>query len=288
MILILYAVLVLGGLALVFAFGLAIASKFFALNEDPRLTALISALPGTNCGACGFAGCAGYAGELFKGTAEPGKCTVGQKAVAKKLGEILGIEVKMKEPEVALVFCQGKPEVATEKYLYNGLPSCRAANLLAGGSKTCTYGCLRYGDCYRVCPFDAIAWEPGEIPRIIAEKCTACGLCIKTCPKKDLIRLVPEKRGDYLLEVHILCNSLDKGAVVRRICKIGCFACGLCVKACPKQAITLENNLARIDYTKCETVVACVKACPAKTIIRAPSLKLWSVGDQTTKKEVLV
>ncbi|HCJ66106.1 MAG TPA: ferredoxin [Elusimicrobia bacterium] len=270
--LILYAVLVLAGLALIFAFGLAVASKIFAINQDPRLVALISALPGVNCGACGFAGCAGYAGELFKGTAEPGKCTVGQKEIADKIGKILGIEVKMKEPEVAMVFCQGKPEVAVEKYLYNGLQSCRAANLLVGGSKSCSYGCLRYGDCYRVCPFDAIAWseprgvhpsESGEIPRIIPDKCTACGLCIKSCPKKGLIRLVPENK-----EVHILCNSLDKGGVTRRICKVGCFACGLCVKACPKQAITIIDNLARIDYSKCDNCGICVEKCPVKTIVK--------------------
>jgi len=272
MILVLYAVLLLGGLALVFAFGLAIASKVFAINEDPRLVALVSALPGSNCGACGFAGCAGYAEHLFKGTAEPNKCTVGQKEIADRIGKILGIEVKMKEPEVAIVFCQGKPDLAVEKYLYNGLQSCRAANLLAGGSKSCVYGCLGYGDCYRVCPFDAIDWKPGEIPAIILEKCTACGLCIKACPKKELIRFVPEK-----MEVHILCNSLDKGGVVRRICKIGCFACNLCVKACPKQTITIIDNLARIDYSKCDNCGICIEKCPVKTIVQ-----------QTIKKEVLV
>lgn len=274
--LILYAVLVLGGLAVIFGFGLAVASKVFAINEDPRLVALISALPGVNCGACGFAGCAGYAEHLCKGTAEAGKCTVARNEVAEKISKILGIEVKMKEPKVAMVFCQGKPELTVEKYLYNGLQNCRAANLLAGGSKSCSYGCLGYGDCYRVCPFEAIAWseprrvhpsEPGEIPRIIPEKCTACGLCIKACPKKELIRLVPEKRGDHL-EVHILCNSLDKGGVVRRICKVGCFACGLCVKACPKQAITIVDNLARIDYSKCDNCGICVEKCPVKTIVK--------------------
>ena len=40
---------------------LVIAAKVMAVKEDERFPAVRECLPGANCGACGFAGCDGYA-----------------------------------------------------------------------------------------------------------------------------------------------------------------------------------------------------------------------------------
>ena len=64
----------------------------------------------------------------------------------------------------------------------------------------------------------------------------------------------------------MLCNSKDKGKIVRQICKKGCIACGVCVKVCPKDAISIEENVAKINYDKCNNCGLCVEKCPTKSI----------------------
>ena len=64
----------------------------------------------------------------------------------------------------------------------------------------------------------------------------------------------------------VKCSNKDKGAVVNKTCKVGCIACGLCVRNCPQQAIFLKDNVAVIDYTKCNGCGTCVTKCPKKAI----------------------
>jgi len=257
---VLFAVAVLGGLGLLFGFLLAVAGKKFAVEVDPRQEMVLKILPGSNCGACGFAGCSGMAEALVRGEIGAVTCPVVTQEVLSKIGEIIGKKLEVKEAEVARVMCQG--DESKVKYDYNGVEDCRAAHLLAGGYKACSYACLGLGSCKEVCPFDAINWEKGKTPEILMDKCTACGKCVEVCPT-EVISLIPKKA-----KVYVKCNSLDRGAVVRKICKFGCIACGACVKVCEPGAIRIENNLAIIDYEKCTNCGACVEVCPTKSIVK--------------------
>jgi len=255
---IILSVSVLGGLGLLAGSGLAYASKKLVSKLDPKVGIILEVLPGANCGACGFAGCSRFAQALVEGRAQVDGCLPGGEEVARKVASILGVEVEIKEKKIAKILCYHIGKAPTQ-FDYQGLESCRVANLLFGGDKVCSYSCLGLGDCMEACPFSAITVVNGRI-EIDDEKCTGCGKCISICPK-EVIALVPKKK-----RVHILCNSKDKGAIVRKICKEGCIGCGICVKVCPEKAITLKNNLARIDYEKCTECGICAEKCPTKAI----------------------
>jgi len=258
-IMVLLSVITLGGMGLIFGLLLGLASKKFAVKVDPRIEMILQVLPGSNCGACGFAGCRSMAEVFVKSGAGAISCPVVSGENLRKIGEILGEEIQVREAQVARVMCQG--DESKVKYDYKGVSDCRAAYLLAGGYKACSYACLGLGTCKEVCPFDAIRWEKGKTPEILMDKCTACGKCVEVCPTK-VISLIPKKA-----RVYVKCSSLDKGAVVRKICKVGCIACGICVKVCEPGAITMENNLAKIDYEKCTNCGICVEKCPTNAIV---------------------
>ncbi|MCL2588380.1 MAG: 4Fe-4S binding protein, partial [Oscillospiraceae bacterium] len=92
------------------------------------------------------------------------------------------------------------------------------------------------------------------------DRCTACNLCVKACPNK-LITLEGEGTKTF-----VLCNNLEKGAVVRKKCSKGCIACTKCVRECPAGAITMADNLARIDPEKCTNCGVCAEVCITKCI----------------------
>ncbi|MBN2373692.1 RnfABCDGE type electron transport complex subunit B [bacterium] len=254
------SMLTLGGVALFSALGLGIASRFLAVETDPRIKQITDILPGANCGGCGFAGCSGFADALIKGKAEPGGCSAGGIAVAQQVGNILGIKIESGPKKIARVFCRGGIRHARDKYSYTGVKDCKAAAILAGGPKACEYGCLGMGTCLRACTFGAISMGPEHIPVIDTRKCTGCGKCAAICPK-NVIRLVPEAQR-FL----VLCNSHDKGKTVKDVCQIGCIACQICVKKCPAEAIRMEDSLAVIDSEKCTACGICQGKCPQKVI----------------------
>lgn len=256
---ILYPILTLGGLGLLFGGGLAIASKAFAVEVDPKVQAINKALPGANCGACGYPGCSAFSEAVASGKAPVNGCPVGGAECAESIGNIMGVNAEAGEKRVARVICNGTDCNAHEKFEYEGIKDCKAAAMVQGGSKACGFGCLGLGTCVDVCPFDAIDIVDG-IAKINVEKCTACEKCVIECPKA-VIEMVP-----YNQKVVVDCNSAEFGKEVKVKCTVGCIGCQICVKACPFDAMKFENNLAKIDYDKCTNCMICAEKCPTKSI----------------------
>lgn len=256
---IIWPVIALGGIAVFFGIVLAFASKKFAVETDPRVTDVRNVLPGANCGGCGYAGCDALAEAIVRGDVTISSCPVGGDEIAAKIAEVMGVEADTTERQVARVICCGDKDNAKEKYEYQGILDCKAAEMLAGGSKSCRYGCTGLGTCVRECPFDAIHVVNG-VAVVDEDKCTACKKCIAVCPK-NIIELVPVSK-----KVRVLCKNQDKGKATMQACSVGCIACQKCVKACKFDAIKVENNVAKIDYSKCVNCMMCAEVCPTKSI----------------------
>lgn len=264
--LILVAVISLGAIGLISAIVLFVASKKFAVYEDPRIGEVAEVLPQANCGGCGYPGCAGFAEACVKAGSLEGKlCPVGGQPVMARVAAILGLEAASAEPKVAVVRCNGSCEHRPRTTRYDGVSSCAVANATYGGETDCTFGCLGCGDCVDACQFDAIHMNPETgLPEVDENACTACGACVKACPRR-IIELRP--KGKNHRRVYVSCVNKDKGAQTRKACSVGCIGCGKCVKVCPFEAITLENNLAYIDPAKCKLCRKCEAECPQGAIL---------------------
>ncbi len=252
---VLNCVLVLGGIGIAAAVVLVVASKIMYVPSDERAELIAAALPGANCGACGYAGCADYAAAISAGKAFPNLCVPGGAEAAKRIGEILGEEVEASERRVAVVACRGSYASTHDKYLYNGVRSCAACSMFHSGRSDCSYGCVGYGDCAAVCPFGAIKVNNG-VAEVDYSLCTGCGKCASACPKK-IIKLVP-----YGHRPLVLCSNHDKGSQTRKVCVSGCLGCKKCERSCPAGAITVDDNCAAIDFSKCISCGKCVEVCP--------------------------
>jgi len=258
---ILTAALIVGGIGLLCSVILTLAAKFMSVEKNETEEKLREALPGANCGACGYTGCDGYACALADGSEKrTNLCIPGADAVSKQISNILGVEFVDVVERVAFVHCTGDCNTARYKYDYNGsIHSCAAANLLWNGSKACEHGCLGYGDCVKACPNDAICIENG-IAHVDSRKCTGCGLCAKACPN-HIIDLMPD-----VDKVVLTCVNREKGAITRKKCDNACIACKKCEKACEHDAIHVIDNLAQIDYSKCIHCETCASVCPVGCI----------------------
>ena len=256
---ILIAILVLGILGALFGIGLAIASKQLAVEVNPKLEKVQHLLPGSNCGSCGNPGCFSFAESLLSGKSTAEGCRVCSDESKEKIAKVLGIVFEKSNKKVATLFCHGGSKVK-DKYLYDGIQDCIAANLVLGGQKSCVFACLGFGTCVKVCPFGAISMSGEALPVVDKIKCRSCNKCVLACPKK-LFSLV-----SVTSSVYVACSSHDLGRDVKSVCPVGCIACKLCEKACKFDAIHVIDNLAVIDYHKCTSCGECVKVCPAKTI----------------------
>lgn len=252
---------VLGVMALLFGVGLAVAARIFEVKQDERVPLVRAALPGANCGGCGLPGCDALAVAIVDGNAAVNACPVGGSECAAKIGEIMGVAAGSAEPTVARVICQGTCEHSPRIAEYYGELDCREALIANGGNKKCRWGCLGMGTCVKACMFDAIKIGENGLPEVDMEKCTSCGACVTACPK-DLMDIVPQKQL-----VFVECSSKDKGKIAKANCDVACIGCRACVKVCPTEAITVTDNLARIDYEKCIQCGACVEKCPTGAII---------------------
>ena len=242
---------------------LTVAGKLFYVETDKTVETILEALPGANCGGCGYSGCEGYANAVAKGEAPANLCKPGGSEVNAKISAALGIEASEMEPEVAFVRCNGNCDATTDKYTYIGTPSCAAAEKFYNGKSSCPYGCLGFGDCVVACDRGAISVENG-VAVVNPSKCGACGKCAKACPN-NLIQIRKLSQT-----VAVRCYSQDNGKATRASCKNGCIACKICEKKCPSDAIHVINNHAEIDFTKCTSCGACAAACPSKCIVIMP------------------
>jgi RnfABCDGE-type electron transport complex B subunit len=250
--LILIAVISLGAIGLVSAVILYAASKKFAVYEDPRIAQVAEVLPQANCGGCGYPGCSGFAAACVKAGSLEGKlCPVGGQPTMEKVADILGLKAEVSEPKVAVVRCNGTCANRPKLTQYDGVRSCVVAHSTYGGETGCFFGCLGCGDCVSACQFDAIHMNPET------------GLP-KACPR-NIIEIRPKGKNNR--RVYVQCVNKDKGAVARKACTAACIGCGKCVKVCPFEAITLENNLAYIDPAKCKSCRKCEMECPQGAII---------------------
>jgi len=261
MISVLYAVLLMGALGALFGLLLAIASKIFAVEKDPRFNEIRGNLPGANCGGCGFSGCDACAEAILSGEAPVNACPVCSGAQTTHIAAIMGIEVAPAERRVAFVRCAGGKR-SNKKYEYIGLNDCTAASRIAGnGPLECAYGCLGFGSCVKACAFGALHINDFGVAEVDREKCTDCRRCQAACPR-GLIVDVP-----FAADLMVYCASKDKGAVARSTCGFSCITCRLCEKNCPMGAITIQDNIAVIDYTKCTNCGTCASKCPRKVIV---------------------
>lgn len=256
---ILVPALSVGGIALVLGALLAFASVVFKVEVDEREEKIAEILPGANCGGCGYAGCSAFAGAIVNEGAEITKCNLMTDEKLSAIASIMGVKAGKKVKKVARVSCKGNCGVAKEKYEYYGLADCATASQLGGGAKACAYGCLGLGTCAAKCPFGAIRIADG-IAKIDESKCAGCGVCADVCPK-SLITIAEVKKTAF-----VNCASKDKGAVTKNLCDGGCIGCKICEKKCEFGAISVTDNLAKVDADKCTACGLCAEACPKKII----------------------
>lgn len=250
---------IMAALGAFFGIMLAVASRVFAVKVDERVSAVRDALPGANCGGCGYSGCDALATAIVEGKAPCNACPVGGNAAAEEIAAVMGVTVQQQVRMRAQVLCMGSDLYAAKKYIYQGVQDCISASRLAGGDKLCADGCLGLGSCVAACKFEALSIRNG-VAVVDPERCSGCSACVETCPKK-LIRLIP-----YDTPYVVACMSHEKGAAVMRQCKIGCIGCSLCQKACEVGAVSVQENLAVIDLAKCAGCGKCAEKCPRHII----------------------
>ena len=254
--------------ALILAIIILIVSKTFHVDEDPLVGTVTELLPGVNCGACGYPGCGNLAEVLVK-SRDPSKvCPVGGKALAEQIGQTLGIKMAEAKSVTCTVICQGCYKNAKPTAEYKGIQDCWAATQIYNGPKLCPFACVGLGSCISSCKYNALKLVDGLIV-VNHDRCTGCGACVQTCPKKVLI-MHEKKEKRYV----VACRSIDKGAVTRKYCSVGCIGCMKCQKACEAEAIAVENFCSIIDQSKCTSCGACISECPVNSIVLFNDLKV--------------
>ncbi len=263
---ILYATIVIAALGTILGIGLSIAHKFLAVEKNQLAVDIEEALPGANCGACGYPGCSGYASALSSEKNIPiNLCTPGGANVERIIAKLLNLEAGSSDNKkmVAYIHCNSKKSDRVENFDYKGISDCQAAATIFDGALACKNSCLQLGSCLKVCPTNAISYD--EFGRLSVDKdlCITCGKCIKVCPH-NVISFIP-----YDATYAISCNNTDKGGVVRKICSVGCIGCSICERKFENSGCKIVNFLSEIDYnTDTTDLPKASSACPSKCIVK--------------------
>ncbi|MBN1149655.1 RnfABCDGE type electron transport complex subunit B [candidate division WOR-3 bacterium] len=254
---------VVGTLGLSFGIILSTAAKKLKVEIDPRVEEILKYLPNANCGACGAPGCAGFAQGVVEGRFSPNGCIPGGAETSEKIAQIMGVKTEAGTKKIAFLLCGGDREQSPDICRYEGVKTCRAANLVISSMKSCVYGCLGFGDCVAACPFDAIHMGKKGLPDIDPLKCTGCGKCVEACPKGIL------KLYDIHIPIVIRCSNPEKLKNVRDVCKVGCIGCSICVRKAPENSMEMAGNLPQLKqgYPTDKTLwQESIKSCPTKCI----------------------
>lgn len=258
------AVIVLGSIGFIFAVLLAVLNNKLKVSEDPKVELIIAALPGINCGACGFSGCKAYARAVVDEHKIFNGCLPGGTELNDKISEIIGVGVtgtNSQQKKIAVCKCLAGDKYQKKSNNYAGPKTCSSAHI-TGGAIDCNFGCIGYADCVAVCPVTAITITDGRIS-VDAAKCISCGICVSNCPR-NLFSLIELTTGD----VCVGCNNTDNALSVRKVCKAGCIGCGICGKLAP-EAFEINNLLSHYnngyDGDNAKVQLAQSK-CPTKCI----------------------
>lgn len=138
---------------------LGAAARFLAVEENPLEEELKAMLPGSQCGQCGYVGCAQAAAALARGEAPITLCPPGGKAVIEALAKKLGVTADLSEHEEKV------PEYA---FIVEDL----------------CIGCTR---CIKECSVDAIMGANKLMHSVIVDVCHGCEKCVKVCPTDAIV-----------------------------------------------------------------------------------------------------
>ncbi len=274
---VLIPVILLGGLTLIFGTFLVFSAEKFKVKKDERVEKIHEILPGIDCGACGAPGCAAFAQGVVEGTYGVNGCKAGGGEAADKISEIMGVKKEDAGNEkVSVLCCLGDKKTAKRIAEYEGISTCEALHLM-GGDKGCQYGCLGLGDCVRACPFEAIEMGKNGLPYVIEENCTACGICVETCPR-GLFELIPKDQ-----DIYIACRSYDDARTVKQGCSRGCTGCTLCTRVTEGGIIEMDGKLAKIQWNKIKNnkmLEPALEKCPSNTFVKRSELRKKVKGEQ--------
>ena len=266
-------ILIVGLIALAAAVILHLTAQKFSVPANPLADEIEAQLPQANCGACGKAGCKDFAKACAAADKENFAklyCPVGGNKVMCRIAAILGCSIENKAATCAVLRCNGSCQNAPQKNCYTGLSNCRVANMVTSGSSGCPDGCLRLGDCIKVCKFDALHINPDTgLPVVDTKKCTSCGACVNICPR----HLFEIRNIENNQQVYVACRNKQKGAAARKNCLAACIACQKCAKINPE--IKIENNLSYIPTTVSPEKFGAELAqnCPTGAIIYKNNVK---------------
>jgi electron transport complex protein RnfB len=250
-------------MAIIMSYILGWANKTFHVDVDPKVEAVIDALPGANCGGCGFVGCSEYAVAVVLENMPVNMCPVGGENCSAAIADIMGVEVGEAVSLRPVVYCRAGYSDRLGRTDYRGEQKCAAANLVAG-VQGCTYGCLGFGECTEECDYDAIHIIDG-LATIDYDKCIGCGACVKICPR-NVISIEPFREDKIIASP---CSNKDKAKDVKSVCNVGCIGCSACTRA--SDIITMKDNLPVVDYDKyseepMENIIKAMEKCKPKCL----------------------